>query len=131
VLPAIFRSSKINLGLSDTGWHAEPRIVSSMNLQCRLRDFEVPMSGGFYLVQEAPGHADYYKIGQEIDTWRDIDELHDKLSYYSRNSAAASRMREAGRRRALASHTWQHRFDRLFERLGLSSACRTEWSSAC
>ena len=131
VLPAIFRSSKINLGLSDTGWHAVAHVLPSKNLQCRLRDFEVPMSGGFYLVQEAPGHADYYKIGQEIDTWKDVDELHDKLSYYTRNSAAALRIREAGRKRALGSHTWQHRFDRLFERLGLPNACRPHSSIAC
>jgi hypothetical protein len=130
-LPAIFRSSKINLGLSDTGWHAGAHVVPSNNLQCRLRDFEVPMSGGFYLVQEAPGHADYYKIGQEIDTWSDVDELLDKLSYYTRNISAALRVREAGRKRALESHTWRHRFDRLFERLGLSSASRVQSSAAC
>ena len=116
-LPEIFRSSKVNLGLSDTGWHAGTHVVSSNNLQCRLRDFEVPMSGGFYLVQEAPDHADYYKIGQEIDTWKNVDELIDKLSYYTKNSAAALRIREAGKKRALQSHTWRHRFDRLFERL--------------
>jgi spore maturation protein CgeB len=75
------------------------------------------MSGGFYLVQEAPDHADYYKIGQEIDTWKNVDELIDKLSYYTKNSAAALRIREAGKKRALQSHTWRHRFDRLFERL--------------
>ena len=113
-LPAIFRSSKINLGLSDTGWHAGTQVVPSKNLQCRLRDFEVPMSGGFYLVQEAPGHAEYYKIGQEIETWKDADELTDKLSFYSKQETAAWRIRDAGERRARTSHTWRHRFDDLF-----------------
>jgi hypothetical protein len=130
-LPQIFRSSNINLGLSDTGWHAGVQVVPSKNLQCRLRDFEVPMSGGFYLVQEAPGHADYYKIGEEIDTWRDAGELVDKLSYYSKNPAVAVRMREAGKKRALNSHTWRHRFDRLFERLGLLRTSRAHSSIAC
>jgi len=116
-LPCIFRSSKVNLGLSDTGWHRGMEVAPSNNLQCRLRDFEVPMSGGFYLVQEAPGHADYYKIGEEIDTWKDASELIDKLSYYTKNTAATLRVREAGKKRALESHTWRHRFDGMFQYL--------------
>jgi spore maturation protein CgeB len=82
------------------------------------------MSGGFYLVQEAPGHAEYYKIGQEIETWKDIEELGDKLSYYTKNTVAGLRVREAGKRRALESHTWQHRFDRLFDALKTSRVSR-------
>lgn len=116
-LPAIFRSSLVNLGFSDTGWHGETQVIASKQLQSRLRDFEVPMSGGFYLTQEAPDHAYYYKIGEEIETWNNPAELIDKLSFYSKNIAAALKIRDRGRKRALQSHTWQHRFDRLFERL--------------
>jgi spore maturation protein CgeB len=89
------------------------------------------MSGGFYQVQEAPGHSDYNKIGQEIDTWKDVDELIDKLSYYTKHTGAALRIREAGRKRALESHTWRHRFDRLFQRLGLLSTSRAQSFIAC
>lgn len=75
------------------------------------------MSGGFYLTQEAPDHAEYYKIGEEIETWNDPAELIDKLSFYSKNIAAALKLRDAGKKRALQSHTWRHRFDRLFDHL--------------
>jgi spore maturation protein CgeB len=108
------------LGFSDTGWHQSDHVIASKTLQCRLRDFEVPMSGGFYLTQQAPGHADYFKIGTEIETWSDQDELADKLSYYSKNEQATERIREAGKKRALASHTWRHRFDDLFKQLGVT-----------
>ena len=121
-LPVIFRSSKVNLGFSDTGWHADSRVVPSGNLQCRLRDFEVPMSGGFYLVQRAPGHDEYYTLGEEIETWTTSEELIDKLSYFSTHEDAAGRIREAGRKRAMASHTWRHRFDGMFQRLRDSGA---------
>ena len=116
-LPQMFRSSKVSLGFSDTGWHRDGHVIPSENLQCRLRDFEVPMSGGFYLVQKAPGHDDYYKVGEEIETWSEAGELVDKVIYYSKNVASAERIREAGQRRALQSHTWRHRFDELFGRL--------------
>jgi spore maturation protein CgeB len=116
-LPEIFRASHVNLGFSDTGWHSAADIVRSGNLQCRLRDFEVPMSGGFYLVQEAPNHREYYEFGKEIETWSDPRELVDKIAYYLKNKQSAERVREAGKKRALGSHTWKHRFDNLFRRM--------------
>jgi hypothetical protein len=117
VLPEVFRTSRVNLGFSDTGWHGTDGVIPSGNLQCRLRDFEVPMSGGFYLVQETPDHADYYKIGTEIETWSAPEEFTDKVAFYLKNPIAAERIQEAGTRRVLESHTWRHRFDNLFQRL--------------
>ena len=116
-LPTVFSQSQVNLGFSDTGWHSEMSVRQSKNLQCRLRDFEVPMAGGFYLVQEAPDHAQYYKLGEEIVVWSEPGDFIDKVLFYLRNERAASRIREAGQKRVLKEHTWQHRFDRLFVRL--------------
>jgi len=116
-LPEIFNQSQVNLGFSDTGWHSEVSVRRSRNLQCRLRDFEVPMSGGFYLVQEAPDHAQYFKIGEEVVTWSEPDDLVEKALFYSRNERASDRIREAGQKRVVRDHTWQHRFDQLFARL--------------
>ena len=116
-LPTIFNQSQVNLGFSDTGWHSETSVRQSKNLQCRLRDFEVPMAGGFYLVQEAPDHSQYYKIGEEIVAWSEPGDFIDKVLFYSRNERAAARIREAGQKRVLGEHTWQHRFNRLFARL--------------
>jgi len=116
-MPDIFNQSQVNLGFSDTGWHSETSVRSSGNLQSRLRDFEVPMAGGFYLVQHAPDLAQYYKIGEEIEAWSEPAELLDKAQFYSRHPLAVYRIRRAGQRRALTEHTWQHRFDRLFATL--------------
>ena len=115
-LPDIFRTSRVNLGFSDTGWHTDETVQASNNLQCRLRDFEVPMSGGFYLVQQAPDHGDYYQLGREIETWSQPDELIDKALFYASHPKEAERIREAGHARVLGCHTWKHRFDRLFQR---------------
>lgn len=116
-LPSIFAESQVNLGFSDTGWHSGTEIQKSHNLQCRLRDFEVPMAGGFYLVQEAPDHAEYFHIGEEIVTWRESGELIEKARYYMRHSNVTDRIRRAGQRRVLEHHTWQHRFDALFAQI--------------
>jgi hypothetical protein len=116
-LPAIFQSSIVNLGFSDTGWHKKERLIPSGNLQSRLRDFEVPMSGGFYLVQEVPEHRHHYNLGMEVDTWSQPEELADKVKFYTVNERVAERIRVAGQRRALDAHTWKHRFDSLFRHL--------------
>jgi hypothetical protein len=119
-LPQLFRSSCVNLGFSDTGWHADETVLGSKNLQCRLRDFEVPMSGGFYLVQRAPDHDEYYRLGREIETWSGPEELVEKALFYSRRPKEAERIREAGHARVLECHTWQHRFDSLFGQKAIS-----------
>lgn len=75
------------------------------------------MAGGFYLAQEAPDHSQYYKLGEEIVVWSEPGEFIDKIIFYSRHERAAARIREAGQKRALGEHTWQHRFDRLFSSL--------------
>lgn len=113
-LSDIFAESQVNLGFSDTGWHSGTGIRASKNLQCRLRDFEVPMAGGFYLVQEAPDHAEYFRIGEEIVTWTEPREFIEKARYYIGHPDAADRVRYAGQKRVLEHHTWKHRFDRLF-----------------
>jgi spore maturation protein CgeB len=115
-MPEIFRGSRVNFGFSDTGWHAEDTVLKSNNLQCRLRDFEVPMSGGFYLVQQAPDHSAYYRLGREIETWSEPAELVDKALFYSAHPDKAAKIRDAGHARAFECHTWKHRFDQLFQR---------------
>ena len=118
LLPEIFHKTQVNLGFSDTGWHGGTSVQQSGNLQCRLRDFEVPMAGGFYLTQEAPDHAQYFKLGEEIVTWSDPGDFVEKVLFYTRNESAASRIREAGQKRVLGEHTWKHRFECLFMKLG-------------
>lgn len=116
-IPVIFRASRVNLGFSDIDWYEKSEVTRSAALQSRLRDFEVPMSGGFYLAQEVPEHRDFYVIGKEIETWSQPEELIDKAKFFSRNEKAADLIRERGQKRALEEHTWRHRFDSLFRRL--------------
>lgn len=80
------------------------------------------MAGGLYLVQEAPDHGHYYKIGEEIIVWSEPGEFVEKVLFYSRNERANERIREAAQRRVLKEHTWQHRFDALFAQLRAQGA---------
>jgi len=113
----LYSRSKINLGFSTCGetHRSQERIV-----QIRLRDFEIPMSGGFYLVEHMDELAEFFEIGKEIACYRDRDDLLDKIRYYLAHDAERDAIRRAGRERCLRDHTWQRRFQDAFRQMGLS-----------
>lgn len=110
--------SKINLGFSSCGTthETEERIV-----QVRLRDFEVPMSGGFYLVEYMEELEEFFDIGKEIVCYSDPDDLVDKIEYYLEHDHQREEIRRAGYERALRNHTWHKRFEMAFKQMGMGS----------
>ena len=123
----MYSRSKVNLGFSSVGQtHAGgERIV-----QVRLRDFEVPMSGGFYMVEEMEELAEFFEIGREIVCYNAPGDLADKIRYFLSHDSERETIRQAGHRRALADHTWHKRFQAVFERIGLPSGRRVTPPSA-
>jgi spore maturation protein CgeB len=87
--------------------------------QMKLRDFEVPMAGGFYLVEKAPGYDQCFVDGKEVVMWSTIDELQDKIKYYLIQDTEREQIALAGQKRAVQDHSWQARFNYLFSELGL------------
>ena len=85
----------------------------------RLRDFEAPMSGAFYLTEHFEELYEFFEPDREIVTFRCADELADKADYYLRHRRKREMIRHAGRRRALAEHTWHARFKMVFRTIGL------------
>jgi spore maturation protein CgeB len=113
----MYSRSKINLGFSSCGntFEASQRI-----LQVRLRDFEVPMSGGFYMVEYMEELEDFFNIGQEIVCYQNREDLAEKIKYYLKHDAEREQIRQAGYRRALRDHTWHKRFQKAFQEMGLT-----------
>jgi spore maturation protein CgeB len=113
----MFSRSKISLGFTTLAGTAPE---GGPNHQVRLRDFEAPMSGAFYLVEYFEELADFFEPGREIETFSDGDELVAKARYYLSHEAARERIRQAGLGRARREHTWQHRFETAFRQMGIS-----------
>ncbi len=112
----MYSRSKINLGFSTCGntHQTEERIV-----QIRLRDFEVPMSGGFYMVEYMKELEEFFEIGKEIVCYTDQQDLAEKIKYYLRNDSEREAIRRAGHQRCLRDHTWHTRFKMAFEMMRL------------
>ena len=121
VLPDIemiktYSRSKINLGFSSCG---DTHIREERILQVRLRDFEVPMSGGFYMVEYMEELEEFFDIGKEIVCYKDKEDLAEKIKYYLKNDNEREAIRKAGYERCLRDHTWHKRFEMAFKKMEL------------
>ncbi len=106
-----YSRSKINLGFSSVGnTHLDQQRI----VQVRLRDFEIPMAGGFYLVERFDELAEFFEFGKEIETYSCQDELAEKIKFYLSHETLRNQIRIAGRTRCLKDHTWKKRFESAF-----------------
>jgi spore maturation protein CgeB len=84
----VYRRSKIMLNVSV--WN--PGKESGLN----MRVIDVPACGGFLLTDHSDELAEYMTPGKEIETWRTVEELRDKVDFYLKNDAARERIAAAG-----------------------------------
>jgi len=116
-LVTMYSRSKINLGFSTCG---NTHLAGERIVQVRLRDFEVPMSGGFYLVEEMEELGEFFVPGREIETYASRDEMLAKIRYYLAHEEQRLAIAQRGHARAVKEHTWQHRFRQAFAQMGLA-----------
>lgn len=113
----MYSRSRISLGFSSCG---ETHRSGERVLQVRLRDFEAPMSGAFYMVEYMDELQEFFEDGKEIVCYHDKHDLAEKAKFYLSHDAERERIRWAGHRRAVGEHTWQQRFRRVFREVGLA-----------
>lgn len=87
----------------------------------RLRDFEAPLSGAFYLAQWFVDLPLFYRVGSEVEAWETLEELKEKVKWFLDRPAERAAIAKAGRARAARDHTWDARIRDLFHRLGLAA----------
>jgi spore maturation protein CgeB len=113
----MYSRSKINLGFSSCGNTHE---CGERILQVRLRDFEVSMSGGFYIVEYMEELEEFFEIGKEVVCYSNKEDLADKIKYYLKHDDERERIRKAGYERCLRDHSWHKRFQTAFKEMGLA-----------
>ena len=108
----MYSRSKINLGFGG--------VEGYKNTYClKGRDFEIPMSGGLYLTEYHPELEKFYELGKEIVTYTDFGDLIKKIQQLLSNPEKANMIRGQGRQRALREHSWEMRFGKIFNLMGL------------
>lgn len=113
----MFSRSKISLGFSSVGATA---LSAKPIRQVRLRDFEAPMSGAFYMLEYLEEIEDFFVPGKEIVCFEGQGDLVEKTRYYLAHETEREAIRLAGYERALRDHTWQKRLADAFAAMGLA-----------
>lgn len=117
-LISLYSRSHVSLGFLEVYDSHDPSRAVTQHLH--LREFEAPMSGALYCTGYMDELAEMFEPDKEVLTYRNQHELLDKVRYYLAHPVQADQVRQAGRKRALAEHTYHARFNKLFNDLRLS-----------
>ena len=105
-VPKLFAQSKIVLGVGTIGHCSDFYAL-------KMRDFDAPMSGSFYLTHDNPDLGLVYDVGQEIMTYADTTDCVDKVRYFLEHDRERETIAHKGWSRVSTEHSWANRFNTL------------------
>jgi len=91
------------------------KVKDIFNVTPRL--FEVPASGGFLLTNHISQVHDFYKVGEEIVTYKDINELKYLIRYFLERPKERKSIAEKAYQRAHREHTYIQRLKTLLDKI--------------
>ncbi|MBA7511063.1 Spore protein YkvP [subsurface metagenome] len=129
----IFKTSKINLNISDSVYYDVRYIFSSVmslrefvkskkriELLVTSRNFEISAFGGFQLTNYVPFFEDYFEIGREVAAYSSMENLALQIDYYLSNEEKRREIMINGYNRAINSeYTYLNRFKDIFRKIGV------------
>ncbi|MDM5262927.1 glycosyltransferase [Sulfurovum sp. XTW-4] len=108
----IFNKSKIVLGFSTVGKNDDIYILKG-------RDFEVPLTGSFYMTGHHEELKEYFDLGKDIETYNSKEDLLKKVKYYLENEEEREQIAKNGYEKCLKSYTVKKAYEKVFGYLGL------------
>lgn len=106
-IPAIFRTSKINLNI------AAKTITSGI----ALRAFEIMHAGGFLLSNYSIELAEYFEDGKDLAMFSSKEELMDKIDYYLAHDAERTTILCNGYRKVREDFSYKKRIQTIMEKV--------------
>jgi spore maturation protein CgeB len=112
-------------GLSKTLIYNATRVnVNLQSLEYQLdgvtcRPFEVAACGALCISEARRDLARFFRLEEEIVSFRDAAELRKKIAYYLAHPDEARAIADRGRARVLAEHTYEHRVRQVIAEVGL------------
>ncbi len=102
-LSLVYRTIEINLNITSC------QMPSGVN----QRVFDIPACGGFVINDMQKDLEELFEK-DEIVTYSSIDELRQKVKYYSKNEAARSRITQLAFEHIIKEHTYLNRFKTMY-----------------
>lgn len=122
----IYRCSRISLNFADSGLQLSGFGLARRR-QIKARTFEVPGAGGFLLSEGSEYLAQHFRIGEEMITYRDDDDLTEKIRYFLNHPDERDAIARAGHRRVRNEHLYEARFAPILQRtLEIAGERRTQ-----
>jgi spore maturation protein CgeB len=115
----LYSRSRISLGFLEVYDGNNPG--KAVKRHMHLREFEAPMCGALYCTGYSDELAEMFEPGKEVITYNNKEELLNKVRYYLKHQDEGEHIRQAGLKRALADHTYQRRYQTLFQKMRLLS----------
>ena len=104
-MPLVFAASRINLNLT----------LRSIHSGIPLRVLDCMACGGFVLTNWQPEIADVFCEGEEIVTFKSMQECMDKTAYYLQHEEERQQIAAAGQKKVQEVFSYAKGFERLFE----------------
>jgi hypothetical protein len=98
--------------------------VSADILQIKSRVFEQGLSGTLMVCRLSPNLERYYEPGNEFVPFEDLDDCVEKVRFYLKNESERARIARAYYERTRGEHMWTHRFQKIFDEIGLGAVSR-------
>ncbi|ALF54339.1 hypothetical protein ACX27_18220 [Nostoc piscinale CENA21] len=108
---AIIQQSIITLGINRYPSYRYP--FYKPDTYSRMRDIEAPMMGACYLTEWTEGLEHLYELGEEIETYRNVDDMVEKIQYLIKSPDVRQKLRYNGQKRALSEHTVPHSISKI------------------
>lgn len=96
------------------------KICINMNLEptcngVNWKTFEIPAAGGFELTDYRNDLGGLFKIGEELDIFRNPKELREKILFYLKDENLRRQVTQRGKERVLRDHTMNKRVNQLLD----------------
>ena len=108
-LPKAYHLSKINLNIT----------LHSITSGIPLRVFDIMGVGGFMMSNYQPEIEELFVVGKEIECYRDVGELEDKVRFYLEHEDARNNIALAGYKKVSEKYSYDVRFGEMMNHLGI------------
>lgn len=106
----IYNATRVNVNLQSVSYQLD-------GVTCR--PFEVAACGSFCISEARADLARFFRLEEEMVSFRDADELRRKIGYYLAHPDEARDIAARARARVLAEHTYEHRARQVIATVGL------------
>ncbi|MFQ5672110.1 MAG: glycosyltransferase [Nitrospinales bacterium] len=106
----IYNGAEINLNLHSSTFHEN---VNPNGDFVNPRTFEIAACGAFQLVDERSELHECFRAGEEIVTFKNLEDLKNKIGFFLENPNERKTIAARARKRVLSEHTFEHRLKEM------------------